>query len=430
MPGLKGEGSMTWKVMLVTAEILAVGTELLMGQIANTNAQYISRRLAELGINVYFHTVVGDNAARLEETLNRALMRSDIVITTGGLGPTKDDLTKETIAKAMNRELVLHEDILEYIRSFFEKRHRKMADINVKQAYLPENSIVIPNHNGTAPGCIIEEREKAVIMLPGPPKEMQPMFEETVFGYLKQKTGVVLVSKMLKIFGMGESDIETRLMDLIESQSNPTIAPYASQGEVTIRVTARCANHDEAQAMLTPVVNEIRSRLGVLVYSEDGETMEEVVFKLLKENGLVIATAESCTGGLLAGRITDIPGASEIFERGYVTYSNRAKVEDLGVSWGTLNTYGAVSRETALEMVNGLKQKTSAPVGVAITGIAGPGGGTREKPVGLVFIAAYLKDNVVCKRLELIGNRERIRNDACLHALDMVRRLILGVEQQ
>jgi len=414
----------------MTAELLAVGTELLMGQIANTNAQYISRKLAELGINVYFHTVVGDNPARLEETLKRALQRSDIVITTGGLGPTKDDLTKETIAKTMNRQLVLHEDILEYIKDFFAKKHRVMAEINVKQAYLPENAIVIPNRNGTAPGCIIEDGGKSVIMLPGPPKEMQPMFEDTVFKYLRQKTGVVLVSKMLKIFGIGESDIETRLMDLIENQSNPTIAPYASQGEVTVRVTARCSNKDEASVMLAPVVGEIKSRLGGAVYSEDGQTLEEVVFGLLKENGLVMATAESCTGGMLSGRITDIPGSSEIFERAYVTYSNRAKVEDLGVSPDTLNRYGAVSRETALEMVGGLKQKTGATVGVAITGIAGPGGGTAEKPVGLVFIAAYVKDKVWCKKLELMGNRERIRNDACLHALDMIRRLILGMEQQ
>lgn len=414
----------------MTAEILAVGTELLMGQIANTNAQYISGKLAELGINVYFHTVVGDNAARLEETLKRALNRSDIVITTGGLGPTKDDLTKETISKTMNRNLVLHEDILEDIKDFFSKKHRAMTEINIKQAYLPENSIVIPNPNGTAPGCIIEDGEKAVIMLPGPPKEMQPMFEETVFNYLKQKTGVILVSKMLKIFGIGESDIETRLMDLIDSQSNPTIAPYASQGEVTVRVTARCINNDEASEMLSPVVDEIKRRLGAAVYSEDGQTLEKVVFGLLKENGLVLATAESCTGGTLAGRITDIPGSSEVFERAYVTYSNRAKVEDLGVSPDTLDKYGAVSRETALEMVNGLKQKTGASVGVAITGIAGPGGGTEEKPVGLVFVAAYVKDKVICKKLELAGNRERIRNDACLHALDMIRRLILGIEQQ
>ena len=215
--------------------------------------------------------------------MKRALNRSDIVITTGGLGPTKDDLTKETISKTMNRELVLHEDILDGIRNFFAKRHRKMAEINKKQAYLPENSIVIPNPNGTAPGCIIEEGEKTVIMLPGPPKEMQPMLEATVFKYLKQRTGVILVSKMLKIFGIGESDLETRLMDLIESQNNPTIAPYASQGEITVRVTARCSDHNEASALLDPVVSEIKSRLGVLVYSEDGQSLEEVVFNLLKE---------------------------------------------------------------------------------------------------------------------------------------------------
>lgn len=414
----------------MTGEILAVGTELLMGQIANTNAQYISRKLAELGINVYFHTVVGDNSARLEETLKRALKRSDIVITTGGLGPTKDDLTKETIAKTMNRNLVLHEDILEEIKNYFARKKRQMAEINVKQAYMPENSIIIPNPNGTAPGCIIEEGEKTVIMLPGPPREMQPMFEETVFNYLKNKTGVILVSKMLKIFGIGESDLETRIMDLIEAQSNPTIAPYVSQGEITVRVTARCKDRNEAMNLIRPVVNEIKARLGDLVYSEDGQSLEKVVFELLKEKGLVLATAESCTGGLLAGKITDIPGSSEVFQRGYVTYSNRAKVEDLGVSQDTLSKYGAVSRETALEMVNGLKQKTGASAGVSITGIAGPGGGTPEKPVGLVFIAAYVEDRVICRKFNFTGNRERIRNDACLNALDMIRRLILGIEQQ
>ena len=412
----------------MTAEILAVGTELLMGQIANTDAQYISRRLAELGINVYFHTVVGDNAARLEETLTRALNRSEIVITTGGLGPTKDDLTKETISKTMNRKLILHEDILDKIRNFFEQKHRKMVDINVKQAYLPENSIVIPNLNGTAPGCIIEEGEKTIIMLPGPPQEMQPMFEDTVFEYLKEKTGVILVSKMLKIIGIGESELETRLMDLIVNQENPTIAPYASQGEVTVRVTARCTQKKEAEEMLTPIINEIRTRLGDLVYAEDGQSLEEVVCTLLKENELTIATAESCTGGLFAGRIINIPGASEVFERGYITYSNDAKVEDLGVSYDIIMKYGAVSKETALEMIEGLKQRTKASVGVAITGIAGPGGGTPDKPVGMVYIASFVKDKVCCKEFELMGNRERVRNDACLRALDMVRRLILGIE--
>lgn len=414
--------------MFMTAEILAVGTELLMGQIANTNAQFISQRLAELGISVYFHSVVGDNPVRLEETLKRALERSDIVITTGGLGPTKDDLTKEVIANTMNRKLVFHEEIFEQVREFFMRKHRVMVKNNEKQAYLPDNSLIIPNPNGTAPGCIIEEGNKAVIMLPGPPKEMQPMFNDTVFPYLKQKTGLVLVSKMLKIFGIGESEMESRLIDLVEKQSNPTIAPYVSQGEVTVRVTARCADREEATKLLSPVVNEIKKRLGSFVYAEDGESLEEVVFKLLRENKLVAATAESCTGGLLAGRITSLPGASGVFERGFITYSNQSKVDELGVRQETIDKFGAVSRETALEMVNGLMKKTSAQVCISITGIAGPDGGTPDKPVGLVYIGVSVGDRVVCQSFELMGNRERIRNDACMRALDIVRRLIMGLE--
>jgi len=412
----------------MTAEILAVGTELLMGQIANTNAQYISQKLAELGICVYFHSVVGDNPARLEETLKRALDRSDIVITTGGLGPTKDDLTKEVIAKTMNRELVFHEEVLEKVRDFFMRKHRIMVKNNEKQAYLPDNCLMIPNLNGTAPGCIIEEGKKVIIMLPGPPKEMQPMFCDTVFPYLKQKKELVLVSKMLKIFGIGESEMESRLIDLIDKQDNPTIAPYVSQGEITVRVTARCANKEEALQILNPVVNEIKDRLGSLVYAEEGESLEQVVFNLLKEKQLVMATAESCTGGLLAGKITSLPGASEIFEQGYITYANKAKINDLGVLEETINKFDAVSNETALEMVNGLKKKTKASVCVSITGIAGPDGGTPEKPVGLVYIGLSVLDKVVCKSFELMGDRERIRHDACMRALDMIRRLILGLD--
>jgi nicotinamide-nucleotide amidase len=415
-------------MMGMIAELIAVGTELLMGQISNTNAQYISKRLAELGINVYFHTVVGDNPERLNNTIKTALERSDIVITTGGLGPTKDDLTKETIARAMNRKLVLYEDILKRIEDFFVKRHRVMYKNNEKQAYLPEGCTVIPNSNGTAPGCIVEEAGKTVIMLPGPPKEMIPMFEDVVFPYLKKSAGVVLVSKMLKIFGIGESEMETRIMDLVDMQNNPTIAPYVSMSDITVRVTARCGSKDEAEEMLRPVVNRIRSRLGDLVYSEEGETLEQVVSKLLHEKGLVMSTAESCTGGQLAARIISLPGASKIFERGFVTYSNTAKIEELEVSEQTLTKYGAVSRETALEMLNGLMKKTKSHVHVAITGIAGPDGGTPEKPVGLVYIAASLHNQLVCRSYELMGNRERIQNDACLRALDIVRRLILKLE--
>lgn len=408
----------------MNAEILAVGTELLMGQIANTNAQYLSRRLNDLGINVYYHSVVGDNPMRLKQSLNLALERSDIVITTGGLGPTQDDLTKETIAGVMGKRLVLHEDIYREIAAFFERQNRKMMENNAKQAYLPEDSIVIPNNNGTAPGCIIEKDNKTVIMFPGPPKEMIPMFEETVFPYLEKKTGQIIGSRLLKVFGIGESEMETRIMDLINSQSNPTIAPYVGDGEVVIRVTARARDKEEANKMIQPVIEMIKERLGDHIYAFDGEPMEEVAVALLKEKGVNISVAESCTGGMLASRIINVPGASDVFDRGFVTYSNLAKVNELGVSEKTLGTYGAVSRETALEMVQGLIKKTGTRAGIAITGIAGPDGGTDKKPVGLVYVALYLDGSVECHELRLIGGRYRIRNVACLNALNyLIKRL-------
>lgn len=408
----------------MNAEILAVGTELLMGQIANTNAQYLSRRLNDLGINVYYHSVVGDNPMRLKQSLNLALERSDIVITTGGLGPTQDDLTKETIAGVMGKRLVLHEDIYREIAAFFERQNRKMMENNAKQAYLPEDSIVIPNNNGTAPGCIIEKDNKTVIMFPGPPKEMIPMFEETVFPYLEKKTGQIIGSRLLKVFGIGESEMETRIMDLINSQSNPTIAPYVGDGEVVIRVTARARDKEEANKMIQPVIEMIKERLGDHIYAFDGEPMEEVAVALLKEKGVNISVAESCTGGMLASRIINVPGASDVFDRGFVTYSNLAKVNELGVSEETLGTYGAVSRETALEMVQGLIKKTGTRAGIAITGIAGPDGGTDKKPVGLVYVALYLDGSVECHELRLIGGRYRIRNVACLNALNyLIKRL-------
>lgn len=407
------------------AEILAVGTELLMGQIANTNAQYLSKRLNEVGIGVYYHSVVGDNPARLKESLRLALSRADVVITTGGLGPTQDDLTKETIAEAMDRKLVLHEETYQGIKAFFEKLNRKMADNNVKQAYLPENSLIVPNPNGTAPGCIIENENKIVVMFPGPPKEMIPMFEETVFPYFEKKTGQTISSRMLKVFGIGESEMEMRIMDIIEAQSNPTVAPYVGMGEVIIRVTARGKDRTDAEKLMEPVIENIREHLGTHVYALDGETMEEVVVALLKENHITLSVAESCTGGMLAAKLVNVPGVSEVFDRGFVTYSNEAKVQELGVSEETLKRYGAVSRETAVEMVKCLVNKAHTRAGIAVTGIAGPDGGTREKPAGLVYIAASLDGEVVCQEVKLIGDRDRVRNVACLNALNLLRKKIL-----
>lgn len=413
----------------MNAEILAVGTELLMGQIANTNAQYISKRLAEIGVNVYFHSVVGDNPSRLRDCLQIALQRSDVVIMTGGLGPTQDDLTKETVAEAFGKPLLLHQESLQKIEAFFAGRKRPMVDSNRKQAYFPQDSIILENHNGTAPGCIIEDKNKLVAMLPGPPSEMRPMLDERVIPYLQKKSPYKLVSKHLRIFSIGESDMEHMLMDLIEAQTNPTIAPYAKEGEVTLRVTARCTEEAQGYAMLAPVVQEIKHRLGAAVYSEEDYTLPEVAAALLMQSGKKLSMAESCTGGMASSQLTDIPGISEAFDRGVVTYSNQAKMEMLGVKQGTLDRVGAVSMETAVEMAEGIRRVSGTDIGISITGIAGPGGGTLEKPVGLVYIALASSEGTVWKRLQLWGNRERVRSVTCLHVFDMLRRHLLGLEQ-
>lgn len=406
----------------MNAEVLAVGTELLMGQIANTNAQYISARLPDIGIGVYYHSVVGDNPVRLKECLRLSLSRSDIIIMTGGLGPTQDDLTKETVAEAMNRKLVLDQESLDKMEAFFKGLNRTMTKNNIKQAYLPERSIIVRNSNGTAPGCIMEEGGKTVIMLPGPPSEMKPMFEETVLPYLTEKSEFRLESKFLRIFGIGESAMESMIMDLIDKQTNPTIAPYAKDGEVTLRLTAKYPKAGEHEDLLAPVEAEIRKRLGDSVYSSENKNMEEVAADLLLKTGTTIAVAESCTGGLVASKLTDIPGISAVFDRGLVTYSNRSKVQLLGVRQETLDRYGAVSEQTAREMAEGVRKNSGTDLGLSITGIAGPGGGTPEKPVGLVYAALAHKDGVVCKELKLWGSRNRIRNVTTLHVFDMVRR--------
>lgn len=407
------------------AEILAVGTELLMGQIANTNAQYISSRLPNVGIGVYYHDVVGDNPERLKQCLALALLRSDIVIMTGGLGPTQDDLTKETVAVAVNRKLELDQESLDKMTAFFDRLNRTMTQNNVKQAYLPEGSIIIRNKNGTAPGCIIEEGDKVIIMLPGPPSEMIPMFEDSVMPYFANKSEFRLVSRFLRIFGIGESAIEDMLIDLIDAQTNPTIAPYAKDGEVTLRITARYEKDStKEEDIITPVEDEIRRRLGDAVYSNENRNLEEVAAKLLMESRLTLALAESCTGGLLAAKLTEIPGISAVFDRAIVTYSNRSKVEVLGVKQNTLDQYGAVSEQTAKEMAEGVRKASSTDLGISVTGIAGPDGGTLEKPVGLVYIALAHKNGVTVKKLELWGNRNRIRYVTCLHVFDMLRRYL------
>jgi len=410
------------------AEILAVGTELLMGQIANTNAQYISARLPDVGIGVYYHSVVGDNPERLKDELSNALSRSELVIMTGGLGPTKDDLTKETVADLLNRRLVPDQESLDRLKAFFDRLKRPMTENNIKQAYMPEGSIIIRNNNGTAPGCIIEERDNIVIMLPGPPSEMKAMFEETVIPYLDERSESMIVSRFLRIFGIGESAMEEAIKDLIEDQSNPTLASYVKEGEIALRITARYPKDNTAEDIITPVEEEIKKRLGIKVYSSDNKGLDEVVAEMLLQTDATISIAESCTGGLISARLTEIPGISRIFNRGIISYSNQSKMENLNVKHKTLERFGAVSRETAIEMAAGIRKISGTDLGLAVTGIAGPDGGTPEKPVGLVYIALSHKDEVECKELRLWGARNRIRNVTSLHAFDMIRRKLINLE--
>ncbi len=410
------------------AEILAVGTELLMGQIVNTNAQYISSKLPEVGVGVYYHSVVGDNPDRLEDSLKLALERCDIVITTGGLGPTQDDLTKETISRVCGKKLVIHEESLKKIKNYFSRLGRQMTPNNEKQAYMPEGCIVLKNNNGTAPGCIIEMGEKAVIMLPGPPVEMKPMFLDYVMPYFKNKGAYSLESVILRVFGIGESAMETKIMDLIDGQTNPTIATYAKEGEVTIRITASVPMGQSAEQILMPVVNEIKRRTGENLYSDKDETLDSVAAGLLLENNITIATAESCTGGLISEMLTDVPGISKVFMGGAVTYSNEAKMEYLGVKEQTLKAHGAVSRETAAEMAEGIRKRLKTDIGISVTGIAGPGGGTDEKPVGLIYVGLSGEGGTITKELRLSGNRKKIRTITALNVFDLIRRHVLKLE--
>ena len=412
------------------AEIIAVGTELLMGQINNTNAKYISARFPDADVYVYYHTVVGDNPQRLAACLNHALDRADVVITTGGLGPTQDDLTKETISETLGLELIPDEETLENIHRFFKERGRVAAPNNEKQAYFPEGSFILKNDNGTAPGCIIEKDGKTVVMLPGPPWEMEPMFENAVLPYFMKDARSKLYSVYLRMFGIGESSMEDRISDLVTEQSNPTIAPYAKRGEITLRVTAKYnPGEDDPEKIIEPVLDEIKNRLGEFIYSFKNEELNEKVAHMLIENECKIAVAESCTGGMLTSLLTDIPGISAVLDRSVVTYSYEAKTSVLGVNPKTLERVGAVSKEVAIEMAEGIRRTAESDIGLAITGIAGPGGGTAEKPVGTVYVALADKSGTVYKKLNLWGDRDRIRHSTCLNALDMIRRNLLRMKE-
>ena len=408
-----------------SAEILCVGTELLLGDIVNTNAAFLSSRLADLGINVYRHTSVGDNPSRLRHALESALEESDLVITSGGLGPTYDDLTKETVAEVFGREMYLHEESLLRIEAYFKATGREMTENNRKQAMMPKGAVVFNNNYGTAPSLALfdEEKNKTVIMLPGPPNELVPIFNEMVEPYLHTRSNSILVSKNVNIFGMGESAVETALAGLMQSAKNPTVAPYCKVGEVRLRVTASASTFDEASKMCDEMIERIKNtEVGEFIYGVDAETLERAVVDKLKEKNCTLATAESCTGGLIAKRLTDISGSSEVFLGGCVTYTNAAKVKLVDVSELTLREFDAVSEQTAKEMAVGARMVLGADIGVSTTGVAGPTGGSEKTPVGTVFVGISTKDGDYVKKLSLSSMKSRsyIRSVAANHAFSMI----------
>ena len=408
----------------LTAEIIAIGTEILLGDIVNTNAAYLARGLASLGINTYHQEVVGDNPARVFETFERAFERSNLVITSGGLGPTQDDLSKEMGAKYFGVPLIEDFEARKHIEQYMFRLGRQITENNWKQALLPEGSIALYNHNGTAPGFILAKDERILIMLPGPPSELIPMFDEQVLPYLRTLSKDVMVSRTLHICGVGESAVESILAEKMQKMTNPTLAPYAKEGIVDLRITAKAATSELAFGMIQPVEEEIRSIFGKQVFGADADSMESVLVELLTERGWHIATAESCTAGWASGQIVNYPGASKVLEGGFVTYSNEAKMTLLGVNRETLERYGAVSEETAAEMAEGAARALNTETAISITGIAGPGGGTAEKPVGTVCIGVYCNGKIQTQRYHFSRNREANRRLSVIRALDMLRLFI------
>ena len=412
-----------------TAELIAVGTELLLGNIANTNAQTLSQHLSALGINVFWHTVVGDNPDRLREALDIARRRADIIITTGGLGPTYDDLTKQTICAAFGKSLVLHPDILEDIRTFYESAlHVPMPENNTQQAELPENGVIFDNPVGTAPGCAFESGGVHVLMLPGPPHEMSTMLRRCAEPYLRRLSHEVIVSRDIMTFGMGESSVDELLHEKMARMTNPTLATYAKPCEVRLRATAKAATEDEAYSMLAPVGQMVLETLGDIVYGVDGGDLANCCHGHLIRRGLTLATAESCTGGLVAQRLTAIPGISAVYRGGVVSYWTSVKAEVLHVPQDVLDTYGPVSEECARAMAEGVRRITGADLGVSVTGAAGPDPDERGVPVGIVYIGLAAPEGTFCRALDLgRRRRDRIQGLSANHAFDVVRRYLQGL---
>ena len=412
----------------MNCEILAVGTELLLGNTVNTNAADLSVRLAELGVNVFWHTVVGDNPARLADAAALARSRADLIITTGGLGPTYDDLTKNILAECFGKPLVFHEEEAAFLRRFYEKRGRPMTGNVLQQAWLPEGCTVFHNDWGTAPGCAFEADGVHVVMLPGPPHECLPMFDACAAPYIRSLSAETLVSRQIHVFGMGESAIEALFRAEMEHMANPSLATYAKEGEVMLRVTAKAATEAEAAALCEPVVEKVVKELGACVYSVDVDSLEALVLQLLREKHLTFAAAESLTGGLIGARFTALSGASEVFRGGAVTYCDEVKAGMLGIDAGLIAEKHAVSEEIAAAMAQGVRKAAGADIGVSATGIAGPDTDESGQPVGTVFVGMAAEDGVWVRRLHLGSRgRSRVRTLSASNAFDMMRRYLTGL---
>lgn len=414
--------------MILIVELVTTGSELLLGQIVNTNAAYMSSRLNDLGFDVVYQTTVGDNYKRMKEVLEHALSRADIVITSGGLGPTQGDITKEVSAEIFGRKMKLHPESKRRMDERFAQRHIVWTENNLRQVTLPEGAEVFLNYNGIASGVALENNGKVLINLPGPPSEMKDMFERSLKPFLQRKFGFkhVIVSKVLNTCGIGESLLETKIKDLILAQSNPTLALLIRPEGVIIRITAKADTHEDAEKMIAVVEAQVRERVGEYIYALNNEKIENVVAKLLKDNCLTVACAESCTGGTLAGRLTSVSGSSAYLHGSIVTYSDEAKIKFLGVDKNTLNLKGAVSEEVAKQMAEGIAKTVGSDIGIGITGIAGPTGGTDAKPVGLVYISVAGKYGIEVTENTFSGDREKIRYRATQTALEMLRQYIMS----
>jgi len=412
----------------MSAEIITIGTELLTGSTINTNVSYLSEKLISLGIETCFQTSVGDNYPHLELALSEAIKRSEIIIVTGGLGPTADDITKQAVSNVMKTRLILKTGIVSKIEMFFKDRKKEIPSNNYNQALIIRGSMIIDNKIGTAPGLIIERDKNAIILLPGVPRELKPMFEHTVSKYLEKKysKNLVIKSRTLRTFGLGESDIDEKITHITEKYSNPCIAFLAHATEVDVKITAKAGNQDIADSLIADVETQIRDCLGDCVFGADDETMEKIVSAILTLRNKTIAVAESCTGGLISNLLTNVSGSSAYFIESIIAYSNEAKIRLLHVSPQTIEEFGAVSSQTASAMAKGIKELAGTDYGLSITGIAGPTGGTSQKPVGLVYIGLAHQNGVDTSEYKFFGTREIIKQKAAQTALDIIRKHLIN----